>query len=267
MNKKETGTVNILIVETKDVAAKLLKKILSKKQYNFKIAKNHSDAVKKLSKGKYEIVISKYDHIPTPFDEEAAKIILYEAIEMQRLHKEMDKYKELSNRDGLTDLFNYRRFHELLGDEIKRCKRYGRKFSVLMIDIDNFKSFNDKYGHFEGDQILKRISRFFLQNVRDIDSVCRYGGEEFTIILPETTKDGAFILAERLRSSISDSIHRTDHSAYENKPTISVGLSCYPGDSDNKNELIKKADLALYEAKRLGKNKVCIFTPELETEK
>ncbi|MFH1287524.1 MAG: GGDEF domain-containing protein [bacterium] len=267
MNKKATDAadaINILIIETKTAAAKLLKKMLSKKQYNFKIAKNHSEAVKKLAKGKYEIVITKYGYIPVPFDKEVAKIMLYETIEKQRIYKERDKYKELSKHDGLTSLFNYRHFHEVLKDEIKRCKRYSRGFSVLMIDVDNFKSFNDTYGHFEGDLILKKISKFLMQNVRDIDSVYRYGGEEFTIILPETTKDGAFILAQRLHSLLPVSIFKTKNTAYNIKPTISIGLSCYPHDAKDKNELIKKADLALYEAKHLGKDRVCIFTPELE---
>lgn len=182
------------------------------------------------------------------------------AIEMERLSKERDKYKRLSNRDGLTGLFNYRHFHELLRDEINRCKRYRREFSLLMIDIDDFKSFNDTYGHLEGDTILKKVSKFFSQNVRDIDSVYRYGGEEFTIILPETTREGAFTLAHRLHSLV--------HTAYKIKPTISIGVTCYPDDAKEKNELIRKTDLALYEAKKLGKNQVCIFKPGLEqTEK
>lgn len=187
---------------------------------------------------------------------ETAKIM---AIEMERLCKERDKYQKLSNRDGLTSLFNYRHFHELLKDEIKRCKRYSREFSILMIDIDDFKSFNDAYGHLEGDMILKKVSKFFSQNVRDIDSVCRYGGEEFTVILPETTRGGALTLAQRLHSLV--------HATCKVKPTISIGVSNYPDDAKDKNELIKKADLALYEAKRCGKNKVCVFTPELEKTK
>ncbi|MEW6087912.1 MAG: diguanylate cyclase [bacterium] len=303
----ESDIINILVVKNRDITLKLLKKLLPGKRYNFEIAKNHNEAIKKVSKGKYEIVVTEfkfggekdielikrlkdtksqlcllvttgfssikdaldslkagaYDYIPVPFDEEAAKIILNKAVERQQLYKEKEKYKELSNLDSLTGLFNHRHFHELLENEIKRSKRYLNKFSLLMIDIDNFKHFNDTYGHFEGDLILKSISSFFLGNVRDIDHVCRYGGEEFAIILPETNKNGALVLAHRLRLLIPISISKSSLLKCHVEPTISIGLCCYPGDSMVKDELIQKADLALYQAKHLGKNRVCTFMPEL----
>jgi len=313
MKKKVSSQnqVNILIVENKDINIKLLKRILPGENYNFKKVKNHDEAVKKLSREEYGIVITEsefpgvkgielikrikdsrsehcvlvsssfptikealeslkagaYDFIPIPFDEETTKIILNKAVERQKLFKERDKYKELSHKDGLTELFNHRHFHELLENEVRRSKRFTRRFSLLMIDIDNFKNINDTYGHFEGDRILKSISNFFSKNVRNIDQVCRYGGEEFTIILPETDKNGALILAHRLRLLVPFAIKKPNFSNNNIEPTISIGLTCYPTDAQIKNELIKSADLALYQAKHLGKNRVCSFIPDLKKKK
>ncbi|MDD5772026.1 MAG: diguanylate cyclase [bacterium] len=303
--------INILVVENKDITLKFLKKILPGSHYHLEKAKDHNEAVNKLSKGEYRIIITEsefpgikgielikrikdtnsehcilvsssfptikealeslkagaYDFIPTPFDEEATKIILNKAIERQKLFKERDKYKDLSNKDGLTELFNHRHFHELLEKEIKRSKRFAHRFSLLMIDIDNFKNINDTLGHFEGDRILRNISKFFSQSVRDIDQVCRYGGEEFTIILPETDKNGALILAHRLRLMVPVTINKSNLSYNNIETTISIGLSCYPVDAQMKDELIKSSDLALYQAKHLGKNRVCSFIPDLINKK
>jgi diguanylate cyclase (GGDEF)-like protein len=155
--------------------------------------------------------------------------------------------------DGLTGLWNHRRMQELLAEEVRRSARYHRALSVLMLDVDSFKTFNDTYGHPQGDQLLRSIATILRANVRTVDHVGRYGGEEFVIILPETAKDDACRLAERIRSAveaqacivIDDQIIRR---------TISVGVAAYPEDALNPGELVQRADEALYRAKRSGKN-------------
>ena len=120
-----------------------------------------------------------------------------------------------------------------------------------MIDIDNFKNFNDTYGHQAGDTVLKNIANIFREVSRRIDVIARYGGEEFTIILPNTKKEEAMVLAERLRKSAEESKDLRNI-------TISIGIASFPEDAEEKELLISKADRALYEAKRTGKNKVCV---------
>jgi len=170
------------------------------------------------------------------------------AIENSRLYEQT---VILSNSDSLTGLWNHGYFQYLLSEEIKNASSKKEHFSVLMIDLDDFKKFNDTYGHQAGDLILKSIANNFRDVSRKIDIIARYGGEEFSIILPNTKKEEALILAERLRKSV------------ETKPelkgvTISIGIATYPEDGEEKEALIRKADQALYEAKRTGKNRVCV---------
>ena len=169
------------------------------------------------------------------------------AIENSRLYEQTVM---LSNSDSLTGLWNHGYFQYLLGEEIKRSSLIKSYFTLLMIDIDDFKAFNDSYGHQAGDSILKDISRIFKDASRKIDIVARYGGEEFGIILPITKKDEALILAERIRKAVET------NQGLKNI-TISIGMASFPEDSQKKEDLISKADKALYEAKKLGKNRIC----------
>jgi diguanylate cyclase (GGDEF)-like protein len=173
------------------------------------------------------------------------------ALEKARLHEEATK---LATTDGLTGLNNHRTFQERLELEIGRARRFEEDVSILMIDIDFFKSLNDTYGHMAGDDILKKIASRLTENVRNIDFVARYGGEEFVIILPGTPAEGAVLSAERIRKTIEYPQIRV---VEEGAPlTVSIGVATYPGDASGREDLIEKADRALYAAKNAGRNRV-----------
>jgi len=172
------------------------------------------------------------------------------AIENTILYKSKE---HLSITDGLTGLYNHRHFQEQLEVEVKRAQRYDLNLSLIMIDLDHFKEFNDTYGHLEGDTLLRKIAQILKSCLRETDFVARYGGEEFGVILPETNKEGASIASERVRRSISE------HTFGEvgAKMTVSLGVASYPDDACFRADLIKKADEALYRAKREGRNRTC----------
>ncbi len=158
-----------------------------------------------------------------------------------------------SHTDPLTSLWNYGYFQYRLDEEIAKSNTASLPLSLMMIDIDDFKRFNDTYGHIQGDEALKKISEVFRENCRKIDILCRYGGEEFSLILPANNKKEAALLGERIRKSIEDK------RILRSKFTISIGIASYPEDSPDKKTLIKKADQALYKAKKKGKNRVVLI--------
>lgn len=174
---------------------------------------------------------------------EIKKVLLYEMVE------------RLAITDSLTGLYVRRHFSERLEEELRRSKRYGFMFAFLMLDIDDFKRCNDTYGHLVGDVVLKDIARIIKDNVREIDIAGRYGGEEMALVLPETTRDSARVVADRLRRRIAEYVFK----AYDEKLKISVscGISIFPDDADDAKALVDKADEALYIAKKSGKNVVC----------
>lgn len=162
--------------------------------------------------------------------------------------------------DGLTSLFNHRFFQERLVEEVERCKRYGETgVSLLMIDIDDFKLLNDAYGHTVGDQVLKKIASIIRQESRVSDIVSRYGGEEFSVILPETSKEVGLVFAERLRSRVARQDFSTEDLKLEKRTSLSIGISHFPTDAGSPSQLIELADKALYVAKQSGKNQVRIY--------
>jgi diguanylate cyclase (GGDEF)-like protein len=173
---------------------------------------------------------------------------------------------EISIKDELTGIYNRRYFNERIQKEFHRSERYTRILSFIMIDIDYFKSFNDTYGHHVGDEVLKGVAAKIGEGLRTSDVLARYGGEEFVIILPETDKDGAVHVAEKIRSSIASERWRFRNTLrsedqpeeyIEKQITISLGVSSYPVDSDHIQGLLEAADQYLYAAKLSGRNRVC----------
>ena len=167
---------------------------------------------------------------------------------------------EMAILDGLTRVFLGRYFQQRCKEELKRAKRYDKVLSLIMWDIDHFKSVNDNYGHLTGDAVLKEMTTIFKKSYRQgIDLIGRYGGEEFVMLLPDTSLEGAVIMAERLRKKVAKykfckgKIHLT----------ISGGIATFPEDGATYNQLIEKADINLYRAKRAGRNRVCYYEPEL----
>ena len=171
-----------------------------------------------------------------------------------------DRVAEQAIRDPLTGLWNRRYMFEMLEREMLRARRFGHEVSVLIIDIDNFKSINDGRGHLQGDEVLRAIAEIVLHTTRTIDVAARYGGDELALVLLETDSEGAMILAERLRDRIHDAevpTRRGDTMAV----TVSIGAATRTDDLDEMEELIEAADQALLEAKRTGKDRVRAATP------
>lgn len=166
----------------------------------------------------------------------------------------VDRVRQLAYRDGLTGVFNRRYFESRFVDEVTRAGRYGGGVSVLMIDIDHFKKINDKFGHMLGDDVLRSISSVFVHQLRKIDVVCRYGGEEFAVILPATQGVNAASVAEKLRRTVASSeVHGIPFPV-----TVSIGVAEFPGNGESRDDIVRAADAALYEAKAAGRNRVCL---------
>ena len=160
----------------------------------------------------------------------------------------------LSTIDPLTSLYNRTFFFAALEREIARCARSGRGFCLLMMDLDELKTINDRHGHFHGDRVLRGVGEVVQLGVRRIDTAARYGGDEFVVLLPETDPTGAYVLAEKIRLGVSElgiAIPRS-----ELQPSLSIGVVSYPGDGRTADELMIAADAAMYRSKRAGKNRV-----------
>jgi two-component system cell cycle response regulator len=173
----------------------------------------------------------------------------------ERLMEHKTRLEELSSRDGLTGLYNRREFEARLREEIQRARRYGKPLSVMLLDIDHFKNVNDRYGHQAGDETLIAVADLIRLSARPMDAVCRYGGEELAVILPETEAGGAAIVAERIRASVAESLTTTPQGD-EIQVTVSIGFAVFPQDGDAGPSLVKAADEALYAAKQEGRNLV-----------
>jgi diguanylate cyclase (GGDEF)-like protein len=202
-----------------------------------------------------------YDYITSPFNVAELKIIVSHASEWCKMVEEVKEkriFQELALTDPLTKLYNRRYFEELLRREAERSLRYRHEFSVLFIDIDDFKKCNDTYGHKAGDEILCLVSNSIIHQTRSTDIVARYGGEEFVVLAPDTDKKHISLLAARLVRFIANKNMVVDGSVRV-KVSVSVGISCFGEDTTDQKKLLDLADRALYEAKRLGKNRVCMF--------
>lgn len=167
----------------------------------------------------------------------------------------VERVKQLAYLDGLTGIFNRRFFELRIGEEIERARRYETGMAVIMADIDQFKRLNDEFGHLLGDEVLRQVSSIFHQQVRKIDVVCRYGGEEFAILLTQINAHQALSIAEKLRRLVET----WQFPGVPRAITISAGVAAFPTDGRTRDEIVRAADQALYSAKQSGRNKVCLL--------
>ncbi|MCS7233302.1 MAG: diguanylate cyclase [Synergistetes bacterium] len=204
------------------------------------------------------------DYIKKPFDEIEILARVKSALRTKRLYDELkeanEKLKEMAMTDELTKLYNRRYTMIILGTEFKRSKRYKNPLSVIIGDIDHFKSINDNYGHLIGDEVLRICAKLIKENTREIDVAGRYGGEEFLIILPNTTLDGAVIVAERLRRKIKEIPFKVLDKNFPIHISMSFGICSYPEkDIENEEDMLKLADEALYISKQNGRNQTTFY--------
>lgn len=167
--------------------------------------------------------------------------------------------EELSITDGLTGVYNYRYLRSALDREVARAKRFREEFSIIMLDVDHLKEYNDVHGHLQGSEVLRRLAQIVLGELRATDILSKYGGDEFVVILPQTRRDGALILAERMRAAVS--AYQFPGEERGTKITTSMGIAQFPDDGDGTTELLEAADAALYGAKRAGRNRVAPAAP------
>ena len=162
--------------------------------------------------------------------------------------------EELSITDGLTGAYNYRYLRSALDKEIARAKRFREIFSIIMLDVDHLKEYNDVHGHLQGSEVLRRVSQVVAMTLRGVDVLAKYGGDEFVIILPHADRGGAGVLAERIRAAIEAAVFPGEETGM--KITSSMGIAQYPQDGESSRDLLESADSALYHAKRSGRNRV-----------
>jgi diguanylate cyclase (GGDEF)-like protein len=184
-----------------------------------------------------------------------------QAVLRAQLFEAMEK---MATTDGLTGLFNHRTFQGRFDEQLATARRYSRKLSFILTDIDHFKSVNDTYGHPTGDQVLKGVSKILKEQARDTDIVARYGGEEFAIIMPETDLKGAQIIAERIRERVMKEVFQTEQGPL--KVTLSLGVATFPDVAMEKHQIIDLADQCLYYAKRHGRNQ-SVTVPQMQANK
>lgn len=214
------------------------------------------------------------DYLPKPFDDQELEARIFAALRVKAAHSELKSRNEqlesmlhtveaMAITDPLTGLFNRRRFADVLKREFAVTRRYRNTLSCLLIDLDHFKSINDRFGHDAGDQVLKEAARRISGSLREVDLAARYGGEEFAVLLPHTSKTDARIVAERLLSNFRKQEYKFGDEIV--RVTASIGVA---GNSDvgsgKAEEMIKAADVALYEAKNGGRNRVETFRSEAD---
>jgi len=202
------------------------------------------------------------DYITKPFNIDQIRIVVAKTLERRRLKQKAEDeefYKHLSRTDGLTDLYNQRFFQQLLESEVSRAKRFRQSLCLLMLDIDNFKVYNDTNGHLAGDQALKQLAWILNKSVRSCDMVARYGGEEFVVIAPQTDLEGGKILATRLNRLVREAKFDKEKVLPQGRLTVSIGVASFPEQATDERSLIERSDQALYQAKAGGRDEVCIY--------
>jgi diguanylate cyclase (GGDEF)-like protein len=202
------------------------------------------------------------DYVCKPFDERELLARVGGMLRIKQLHDDVQIAKkrlaQLAVQDELTGLYNYRYLHTRLAEEFKRAERYRDPLACAMIDIDHFKKFNDEHGHDVGDAVLAEVAHRLRGAVREIDVVARYGGEEFLLVLPSTHFSGALTVADRVWRAVGGVPLRKEGKEYN--ITVSVGVALYPSrDVRTKDQLLKAADKALYQAKEDGRDRICVF--------
>jgi diguanylate cyclase (GGDEF)-like protein len=199
---------------------------------------------------------------PNAFDAQDLQFLSVIGYQMAATLKHFQRFSSIKNiaiYDTLTGLYNRRYFEERLGVDAQKSFYSGTPLSLVMVDIDHFKKINDTFGHTEGDQALCKISSLLKTSVRKKDTVARYGGEEFILILPEAGLEESFVIAERIRRQVENTSFEVGQAQVN--LTLSMGISNFPSHrAKSKEDLVKMADQALYDAKRGGRNKVCIFS-------
>jgi two-component system cell cycle response regulator len=206
------------------------------------------------------------DFITKPLKLDNVVFIINRVLEARSLRikaQETEYYKDLSNRDELTKISNYRHFNYVLQLEIDRQLRYHRPLTLLIIDIDDFKKCNDAHGHLTGDLVLVKVASLLTTQIRNCDFVARYGGDEFTVILPEISEKEALAVCRRIMKSIE----RYEFQSFEKKNIgplrVTIGIASFPKNANDSKELVEKADRAMYAGKRAGKNRIRIFSDEI----
>jgi len=202
------------------------------------------------------------DFVTKPFNRLELLTRVKSLLRIKQLYEELENAKErlrqLSITDGLTGLYNHRYFKEHLDQELNRARRHNLHVSLAMADIDYFKKYNDAYGHPAGDVLLSAVGHLFRDNIRKIDLAARYGGEEFSLVLVETNKHAAAIVAEKIKKLIAEHPFDSTNGNGGHRITISMGVATFPEDASTSDELIKIADDRLYRAKENGRNCVVL---------
>ena len=198
------------------------------------------------------------DFITKPILLDHLHLTIRRILEEVRLKEEAELagyYRNLSRTDELTGMYNFRHLMSVLKKEVSRHLRYNRTMTLAMIDIDDFKMYNDAKGHEKGNELLVRLSHVFKHNTRNCDILTRYGGEEFIILFPETSIEEAVVVSERICSTVESTL----------EVSVTIGLSSLPKDSNNPHEVIKMADAAMYWGKAHGKNQIVIYDDSMST--
>jgi len=205
-------------------------------------------------------VLEMVNKIGRPFDRQdlalLSRLVSQVSIALERayLHEQISS---LGITDELTNMYNARYLDQTLEREVRRCKRYGSIMALIFLDLDNFKGINDTHGHPMGSRCLAEVSNIMFKSVRDVDILARYGGDEFVVILPETTVATAWMVAERLHESIGSHIFLADE-GIKTRLSASIGIAGFPDHAQTKEDLIRKADKAMYRAKSSGRNRICL---------
>lgn len=218
------------------------------------ILTGHSDeatAIECLQSGAYDYILKPVEDVGVLMS--AVKRAIHKRSLEQENKALLKQLEEMAIRDPLTGLFNFRQLHVCLEQEMQRSQRYGHALSVFIVDVDHFKAVNDNFGHLFGDNVLKKLGEIMQSVLRGTDSLFRYGGEEFLILLPETSQEGSAIIADRIMEAIKSHTFISDKNS--TRITVSIGGASFPFQSIDKTELIKLADQALYKAKESGRDR------------